>query len=115
MNVDRATAEFRFLLPGTLSVVGKSLERIRKGSSDRLSKISGEFFVGEFSSVEFRSFAGEMYGRVAQGGYDRARFRARGALRSLASAMEYAGWGMMAEAVECVQAALREASTAEAC
>ncbi|MFJ5120835.1 hypothetical protein [Kitasatospora sp. NPDC088548] len=114
MHADRASEELSFLLPGTLKVVGKALESIRKGSSERLSEMGGDLLSGDFSLAEFRSFAGELYGRVSQGGYDRARFRARGALRSLASAVEYAGWGMMADALECVRAALREASAAVA-
>ncbi|MER5642834.1 hypothetical protein ABT095_38600 [Kitasatospora sp. NPDC002227] len=114
MRDDHAFEEFSFLLPGTLKIVGRAIESIRKGSSERLSEVGGEFVSGDFSLIEFRSFAGELYGRVSRGGYDRARFRARGALRSLASAVEYAGWGMMADAVECVQAALREASAAVA-
>jgi len=113
-------SEFSFLFSGGIHVVGNALEKIQKGAAGRLSSLGlsvilaagGDQGSADAVAREFRVFAGEMFGRVSRGGYDRRKFRARGALRSLVSAIEYAGWGMTAEAVGCMHDALRESGAA---
>lgn len=111
-------AEFRFLFPGTVRAVGEALETVKRGAAERVSEIPfGDAVSGgprDLREVvaEFNRVAGDVLGRVAVGGYDARKFRARDAVRSLRDAMECAAMGDMAEAVSATQDAWKAAGAA---
>ncbi|MFD9690408.1 hypothetical protein ACFXPX_36835 [Kitasatospora sp. NPDC059146] len=116
-NIARIEAEFSFAFTGGTQIVGMALEMIQKGAAERLSGISfGAILRGGLEGAEalreLRDFAGEMFGRVTRGRYDRRKFPARSALRSLLSAVEYAESGMGADALKAMQEAQRESRRA---